>query len=84
MTLEQLLPEVKKLINDKLIDVFKKHGAKVAFTKLYTLLPVAVRLFMKEEAFVEFCIQHHAKLLGNQLTVKKVITKKAGPKKNST
>lgn len=81
MTLEQLLPEAKKLISDKVINVFKEQGAKVAFAKLYTFLPVAIRLFVKEEAFINFCMQHQDKLFGKQHPVKKTTTKKAAPKK---
>lgn len=91
MTLEQLLPEAKKFISDKVVYIFKEQGAKAAFAKLYTFLPIAIRLFVKEEAFINFCMQHQDKLFGNQkpvtkeskvkkVAVKKVV-KKAATKK---
>jgi hypothetical protein len=83
MTIEQLIPEAKKLINEKIMNAFKEQGAKVAFTKIYTLLPVAIRLFVKEEDFVNFCIHHQDKLFGNQNSVKKTATKKNAVKKNA-
>ena len=76
MTLEQLIPEAKKFISDKVVNIFKEQGAKAAFAKLYTFLPVAVRLFVKEEAFIDFCMQHQDKLFGKQQPTKKVTTKK--------
>lgn len=81
MTLEQLLPEAKKLISDKVMNAFKEQGAKVAFAKIYTFLPVPIRLFVNEEAFISFCVEHQEKLFGDQQSAKKVAPKKNAVKK---
>ncbi len=84
MTLEQLLPLAQSLINNNVIKTFKEQGAKVAFTKIYTFLPVAIRLFIKEEAFINFCLKHQDKLIGNKEHVKNTSTDKTRIKKAVT
>ena len=79
MTLE-LLPEIKKNISDRIVNLFKEQGAKAAFTKLYTILPIPIRLLVKEEKFVSFCIQNQDKFFGNKVKTKKA-TKKSAVKK---
>lgn len=77
--IESVITEAKKLLNDKVIATLKEQGPKVALQKLYILLPSPVRLFVKEEAFVKFCLTHQDKIFGKSSQVKPVkkIVKKA-------
>jgi|694.fasta_scaffold00997_25 hypothetical protein len=82
--LESIITEAKKLVNDKIISTFKSEGPKIAFSKLYILLPGTLRLFVKEETFVNFCIANQSILFGNiknEGSVKKKTVKKSSPKK---
>lgn len=80
MNLDQLLPQVQKLVSDKILKLLSDEGPKVAIKGVYTMLPGAIRLFIKEEAFVEFCLLHQEKLFGKAKTQRK----KAPVKKSST
>jgi hypothetical protein len=64
--LDQLLPQVQKLMTDQL----KKKGPK-AFVKVYSFLPIGVRLVVKEKTFVDFCMSHKDKILGKPAPAKK-------------
>lgn len=82
MNLDQLLPQVQKLISDKTLSVLSTEGPKVAIKGLYNILPGAVRLFIKEETFVTFCLSHQEKLFPkSKLPAKKPAVKKASAKK---
>jgi hypothetical protein len=82
--LENIITEAKKLVNTKILTALKTEGASVAFSKLYVLLPGAIRLFIKEETFIKFCVEHKEKIFGAEIkkqTVKKASTKKIPAKK---
>jgi hypothetical protein len=82
MNLDQLLPQVQKLISDKTLKVLSNEGPKVAFKGLYNVLPGAFRLFIKEEAFINFCLSHQEKLFPkSKIPPKKTPAKKATVKK---
>lgn len=82
MNLDQLLPQVQKLISDKTFSVLSTERPKVAIKGLYNVLPGAVRLFIKEETFVTFCLSHQEKLFPkSKLPAKKSASKKASAKK---
>lgn len=82
MNLDQLLPQVQKLISDKTFNVLSTEGPKVAIKGLYNVLPGAIRLFIKEETFVTFCLSHQEKLFPkSKLPAKKSVVKKASAKK---
>lgn len=82
MNFDQLLPQVQKLISDKTFNVLSTEGPKVAIKGLYNVLPGAIRLFIKEETFVAFCLSHQEKLFPkSKLPAKKSAAKKASVKK---
>lgn len=85
MNLDQLLPQVQKLISDKTFKVLSTEGPKVAIKGLYNVLPGAVRLFIKEETFMTFCLSHQEKLFPkSKLPAKKSAVKKPSAKKSKT
>lgn len=73
--LDKLYAEANRLVNDKIIAILKEQGPKVAFAHLYTLMPLPLRLLVKEDAFINFCIANKDRITG------KPQTKKAAPKK---
>lgn len=76
MLVEQILPEAKKLINDKVLEIVKEKGPKVALAKVYNMFPFYIRAVVKEDAFVNFCLTHQDKIFGATATAK-VAPKKA-------
>lgn len=70
MNVDQLLPQVQKLISNKTLEILSAEGPKVAIKGLYNLLPGAIRLFVKEDAFVAFCLSHQEKLFGKPASKK--------------
>lgn len=80
MLIEQLLPEAKKLINDKVLSILKEKGAKVAFANVYNMLPFYIRAVVKEDAFIKFCLSHQDKIFGSSAKIKKT-SKKVAVKK---
>ena len=63
--IESLLPQIQKLITTDIINSLKKNGAKTVVKGLYTMMPGAVRVFIKEETFTAFCLSHQDKIFGN-------------------
>ncbi len=80
--IDNLLPQIQKLVSDKTIDSFKKNGVKTVASGLYNLLPSYVRLVVKEKAFVDFCLTHQESIFGKSVMSKKVVKKT--PTKNRT
>jgi hypothetical protein len=61
-------PMIKQQFQDKLGNDLRNHLADpekaVAASKMvYSVLPMPVRLIVKEEVFVQFCLQHKDELL---------------------
>lgn len=65
--IETLLPTVRKILNDKAQSFAKGDGPKVVFKSVYNMLPGAIRLVVKEDSFVEFCMTHKNKLLSENI-----------------
>lgn len=81
MNLDQLLPQVQKLVSEKTLQMLSKEGPKVAIKGIYNILPGAIRLFVKEEAFTDFCLTHQEKLFGKaKAPVKKTSAKTSNSK----
>ena len=80
MNVDQLLPQVKKLISDNTLKVLSAEGPKMAIKGIYNILPGPIRLFVKEEAFITFCLSHQDKLFGKatpKKAAKKAVKKSA-------
>ena len=74
--IEKHLPELRKLITS---NVFKNDSAmRVVLSKGYTFLPGTIRIFLKEETFVNFCMEHKHTLFGKP-TEKTVVKGKDNP-----
>jgi hypothetical protein len=63
------LPAIQQMFRDKVGNDLRNHLADpekvISSSKMvYSLLPMPVRLMVKEDAFVNFCIQHKNELLG--------------------
>jgi hypothetical protein len=88
MNLDTLLPQIQKLVSDKMINALKKEGPKSIAKGIYTMLPGAIRILIKEDTFVSFCLTHQDKIFGKTPVAKKPIkksaTKKAIPTKKIT
>ncbi len=88
MTLESILPIDQDLISDKVLNTIQKEGPKVAAKAIYTMLPGHARMFIKEETFVDFFLNHKSKITTSKVkkptkkvSVKKIAAKKAPIKK---
>ncbi|MEN9460877.1 MAG: hypothetical protein RIS84_897 [Pseudomonadota bacterium] len=67
-TLEEQLPKIQQLFTEKvsavvLAKIQDDESMKWAAQKIYEVLPLPVRLVVKETAFIEFCLTHRDKLL---------------------
>lgn len=82
--IETLLPQIQKHISEKAIETLKGQAPKVIFTSVYNMMPYPVRVMVKEDSFVKFCITHQEKLFGTDTSVKKSVSiKKAIPVKKA-
>jgi hypothetical protein len=78
----EIIPHIQKLVTDSIVKSFNKDGPKVVAKGLYTLLPGVVRLMIKEDSFVNFCIEHQETIFGK--TTAKKSAKKATAKRPTT
>ncbi len=69
--IETLLPHVQKLVSEKTMKTLTKEGPKTVAKGIYTLLPGAIRLIVKEESFINFYLTHQDKIFGKQVPVKR-------------
>jgi hypothetical protein len=77
MSVEQFLPEAKKLINDNILNIVREKGPKVALSKIYTMFPFYIRALVKEDTFVNFCLFHQDKIFGPKVPGKQAAKKSA-------
>jgi hypothetical protein len=62
--LDTIIPQIQKLLSTNAVSNIKGQATNIAFKKIYSLMPIAVRLIVKEETFVHFCEKHKHKIFG--------------------
>jgi hypothetical protein len=90
--LEKHLPLVRSLLFDKVLPGLASKGADFLsndknlipiLQKVHEMLPFPVRILVKQEDFVRFCLKHKTVLFPNKVEPKKKTTKKVPPVKKA-
>lgn len=62
--IEKYLPDVKKFVSKNILE--NKTAMKNALSKGYNILPFVVRVIVKEETFVNFCLENKHAIFGGK------------------
>lgn len=67
--LEEYLPKIRAIVQSKIGSLAQEvvqndESMSLIFSKLYEALPLAVRLVIKQDKFVAFCMENRDKLIG--------------------
>jgi hypothetical protein len=76
--IQKHLPDIKKLITKNVLQ--NATAMKALLSKAYVTLPFPVRMIVKEETFVSFCMERKHLLFGEE---EKAILQKKSPAKKA-